>query len=422
MFYKTFITHSMKKNLWILAAALCLAACSQDNEPTNEQPVVVTDNDFEGVDGQVVIQLGGGDYVGASAGVTTRVPITNDNFTVDTTDPTYAVGIFAVDPTNWNDQTDAYNLGTILNNIKGYVVADTKTQVDGADISNGNPNKITLCNENGANPGTVHYYPLKSTHNYSFYGYAPYQEGASYTGDGSAVAFSINGSQDIMWAKAQAITIDGGTLNLNSTQPTVTGNINGYNARYVRLLKFHWENAAPNGTYHPWVPNLNFEHQLVQLRFFVKAADQQSVADKAAAADLSVKDIKVLNHGTAATMALADGTITCNGTEPLSMLAVGADAVATDEFHPENSTTLTQRGYLLVKPSDSYEIQLTVSTNIGVPQEQTTTIVATHANGFQAGYMYDIQIGIYAMQEVEVSATMKDWEKADDGDIYLPVE
>ena len=46
----------MKKNLWIWAlAALSMTACTSEDAPSQDQ--VVTENDFESPDGQVVVQL-----------------------------------------------------------------------------------------------------------------------------------------------------------------------------------------------------------------------------------------------------------------------------------------------------------------------------------------------------------------------------
>ena len=71
--FNQLLTTIMKKNLWILAAALCMTACSQNEDIVIEQPV--TDSDFESPDGQLVIQLGGVETrIGASTAVT-RAPL-----------------------------------------------------------------------------------------------------------------------------------------------------------------------------------------------------------------------------------------------------------------------------------------------------------------------------------------------------------
>ena len=85
----------MKKNLWLLAAVLCMAACSQNEEIIAEQPT--TEDDFESPDGQVVIRLGGGELNASASTTVTRAPITDANF-IGTN-----VGVFALAVNNGTD-------------------------------------------------------------------------------------------------------------------------------------------------------------------------------------------------------------------------------------------------------------------------------------------------------------------------------
>ena len=118
----------MKKNLWILAAALCMTACSQNEDIVIEQPV--TDSDFESPDGQMVIQLGGVETrIGASTAVT-RAPLDK---LLDGTTATTNLGIFALatydatteTPITEENRAEAWggapNYGILLNNIKAAV-------------------------------------------------------------------------------------------------------------------------------------------------------------------------------------------------------------------------------------------------------------------------------------------------------------
>ena len=103
----------MKKNLWLLAAVLCMAACSQNEEIIAEQPT--TEDDFESPDGQVVIQLGGGELNASASTTVTRAPITDANF-IGTN-----VGVFALAVNNGTDvaATDwSTAAGALLNNIQ----------------------------------------------------------------------------------------------------------------------------------------------------------------------------------------------------------------------------------------------------------------------------------------------------------------
>ena len=73
-----------------------------------------------------------------------------------------------------------------------------------------------------------------------------------------------------------------------------------------------------------------------------------------------------------------------------------------------------------------YKISLTVkSTNsMGIPQTQAVVLDLKDKNGnqlaFAAGKSYNIRIALYALQEVNVSAELTDWEQGEDA--YIPVE
>ena len=71
--FNQLLTTIMKKNLWILAAALLHDSLLAKRDIVIEQPV--SDNDFESPDGRLIIQLGGIETrIGASVGVT-RAPL-----------------------------------------------------------------------------------------------------------------------------------------------------------------------------------------------------------------------------------------------------------------------------------------------------------------------------------------------------------
>lgn len=63
--------------------------------------------------------------------------------------------------------------------------------------------KITLYKGNAANG--VYYYPMQKKYDYSFYGYAPYQEGQTISAAKPEITFArFDGSQDIIWNNATA--------------------------------------------------------------------------------------------------------------------------------------------------------------------------------------------------------------------------
>ncbi|MGN0310379.1 MAG: hypothetical protein ACI4C3_07340 [Bacteroides sp.] len=325
----------------------------------------------------------------------------------------------------------------LLNNIEGIGTKTSKTTDEGA-IDN-DVKKISLKTVGKSQWGGVYYYPMVTKYNYTFYGYAPYQSttGTVSTTNTKVTFNNFDGSQDIMYATASAPTVAAEAIWINSSYEENTTELHGYNAKYIRQLKYHKElndaantkGKTPKEGNHPWVPNLEFAHKLTWLKFAVVAATEQSAADKIEAKKLKVKDIKILNHGNTATLDILDGTLSFSGTETLEMKNASegtfTDDKATGIYQPEDPTNPTIRGYLLVNPSDTYKVQLTVEPEenaAGVtPPSQTFNIDLKIAGGsFEAGKSYLIKLGIYAMQEVEATASVIAW--GNDTIVEFPVE
>lgn len=420
----------MKKNIWIWALAVTfLAACSNNDDNTVLEQTV-TEDDWIGPDGRVVIQLGSGTTAASATAAVTRVPITSENFrNATTTNPTTTVGIFALatESANWTNTN-----GILLDNVQGIVTDSERNAAEGADTSTGTPYKITLYGtdsdgNNGAY-GSVYYYPMNVVYNYTFYGYAPHQDDAnvSVTATDHTVGFTLDGSQDILYGSAAAETIGENSIYTSGSAMNSTA-ISGYNARYIRQLKYHNDLVnlgTVNGELKPYVPNINFTHKLVQLKFRVIAAENQSSADRTACANLSVSNIKIIDHGTTATLDYIDGTLTCEGVEgeDLTMRNVAEgttfeDGEATASYTPESGSSYITRGYLLAKPATSYtlELDITAPTNNNPnPPAQTVTVNLSNNGGFLAGYSYNVNIGVYAMQDVQADASLTDWVEVTD--------
>lgn len=465
----------MKKNIWIwaLAATTLMTACSQDNEPMPETTPPVTDNDFEAPDGQLIIQLGGYDDASANA-VVTRSPILDNgsNFFYDLnqtiTGTLNTLGIFALTdtPTEWSATADIpfEDQGVLLNNVQA-IATTTKIGVDdGADVTGANlVNKISLKKSSATGTGSgdfggVYYYPMLSHKNYTFYGYAPFQEGQTVSSEKTTVVFNnLKGSEDIMFCKASAATIGVDNIYINSAKATNKDVLEGYNAKYIRQLKYHKElNTPTDKENYSWIPNLKFKHEMVWLKFSVIAAKEQSKQDKYNAKEnLAVSDIKLLEQPQSVSINIVEygktpqGTyLTATGTQSLSMLNVTSTGTAPDfdytytddtasgTYAPEYNDTGEESawtdvdspkiiGYLLVPPTTtSYKLQLTVTPakKDGVtPDKQTFTIdVKNGATGFEKGKSYNIRLGIYALQEVEATAELTPW--GEDEVVDIPVE
>lgn len=412
----------MNKNFWIIAAmftALC-AACNNEVDEIISQPT--TNNDWITPDGKVIIQLGAQNY-DANASVT-RAPLVSL--------ANAELGIFALNKNDadWTKSEDPdYN--TLLKNIKGTVPVLNNGDNEGAS-------KIALWNaeaEEGSE-GSIYYYPMNNKYLYNFYGYAPWQSiGVSVTAQTANVVFNIDGSQDIIHAIATAPTQEVLTSPDNNNKES----INGYQAKYIRKIKYHNEiNDGRETTYPdlPYIPVLNFEHKLTQLKFNIIAAEDQCAEDIENAKLLSVKNIKLLDVNTEATLDIIRGELnwTDNATD-LPMQFSNAELtnpVFSIEGDSKVEGTIAGQniGYTMLEPNlTEYTLQLTIipptpEENVAQqPQEQTLTLSIKQAEGqaFEASKSYTINIALYAMQEVEVEATLTEWDDTPE-EIVLPVE
>lgn len=400
----------MNKKFWLFAAlcaGLSFTACTNDDEPQIDK--VITDDDWITPDGRVIVQLSGSNPEASTT--VTRAPLE--------TLKGASLGIFALAKDNeydWTKKTDP-DYDCLLNNIKATVEKDPE--------ENGN-SKIRLYDSYGKETGAVYYYPMNNKYCYNFYGYGPYQEkGSKVETDKATVTFKIDGSQDIIWAKAEAPTVE---VYVNENKDVET--LNGYQSKYIRKIKYHNEllnDEEKKDKEINHIPVLNFSHQLTQLVFNLIAAEDQSTADKDAAKNLTVKDIKIVEANKEAVMDMVDGKIDFYAiTNDKEMTMIADDGDATQFQIKEDQERI---GYLMLQPNvTSYQLQLTVmpptSDNTSTPQQQTVTLTLKIDKDaktlFEAGKSYKVNIALYAMQEIELEATLQDWKEAPE--IILPVE
>lgn len=245
----------------------------------------------------------------------------------------------------------------------------------------------------------------------------------------------------------------------------------GYNAKYIRKIKYHnWiideSQKLRNETYQlsddekkPFIPKLEFVHRLTKLNFQIITAKKQAGDgkedtpedkdeqgdDKLDALKLRVRDVQLKNVQAETALTIEPAmTLTFGGTANLAMKLDNTDdqtlwvyegengGTRTDKIIPqvyEEGATYKSAGYLMVpatadktnNATDPYIISLVViaKDQNGEPQEQTVEL-SLKDQTFLAGKSYNIQIALYAQQEVYVNATLTDWESG--ADVYLPVE
>ncbi len=439
----------MKKNLWIWAmAALAMTACTSEDVPTAQ----VTENDWISPDGHVLIQLSAEGLPKPTASVS-RAPITGTKIK-ELND----LGIFALSKTG--DYTDNSNVETptvLLNNVWGKgsesLTIDNTIHVDNKGEA---LNRISLYAEKDAANSSIYYYPISTKHEYNFYGYFPYQDSettnnVSITADDVKITFDLsNGDIDMITGKAnEADPIADSKLFVEESNNTpvvgTSGNTwNGYNARYIRKIKYSNElvgkyetEATANGiTTHTYVPNIKFEHRTTQLRFFVVANDKQAEEDKIATQELLVDEIELLDIQTSATWSLKDNTVTWSGNDKdIPMQQWNADKTTiwdNGKIIPAAEITNAdsqeqQAGYLMVKPQNAYKLHLKVHAPVpndgtsAIPQQRETeiTVQLKDQSDFLEGKYYNVFIQLNALQEVLVTAELADWTKGDD--VFVPV-
>lgn len=239
----------------------------------------------------------------------------------------------------------------------------------------------------------------------------------------------------------------------------------GYNAKYIRKIKYHnWiidesqklqteDYRLNDDEKKPFIPKLEFVHRLTKLNFQIITAKKQAGDgneetseeqgdDKLDASKLRVRDVKLMNVQNNATLTIEPAmTLIFEGTATLSMkedntenqsLWVYDGEQRTDKIIPQvyqEGATYESVGYLMVPATadktdqsrNPYKISLIViaKDQNGEPQEQTVELSLADQT-FVAGKSYNIQIALYAQQEVYVNATLTDWIPGED--VYLPVE
>ena len=461
----------MKKNLWIWAlAALSIAACTDEDLPTQQQQVV-TENDWISPDGQVVVQLSADGLPVPSVSMGRAVIDTTNISALD------SLGIFALNRTGGFETN--LNSEILLNNVR----ARGKEEKTLDPSLHNNLQRISLYSDSAKHAAgtnaSIYYYPVLPTCNYDFYGYYPRQKDANvnYTNDEFTVTFEpTDGSVDIITGKSVPAPVmwkgklyAGKEKQQNSSDSVVVFNkedLNGYNSKYIRSIKYHnWLMETDEESYpdslekQPFVPNIKFKHKTALLQFYIVAHNSQSGAnippynDREETRKLRVFDLTLEDVNTVATWAVKADTITWASPADLLMQSLTeedyvAKGIVMDSVWQKKTftmkvnakdTTVTkmtmipaaekggncyQAGYMLVQPRANYQVTLSIlapNDNAGdaVPTTQTTTL--TIPTEFKAGYRYNVYIQLYALQEVNISAELEGWQDYNE-DINVPVE
>lgn len=278
-------------------------------------------------------------------------------------------------------------------------------------------------NEDGTKSPTDYYYPMANWLTYGFYGYYPRQpkDSVKYGGHRIDVNVPIDGKTDIIWGEA------------------VSGNTNAYSAKYFR-----------DGNSE--LPNLGFKHELIQIKFYVKAEPKTS-NDYSDVKDLVIKDIivedvpefgqlHIVNRSPGALYGDIQTDYYSNKegkTVAVPQRAIHISGVDDGEFSPTNvdnddhSAHEVGQGLLVpaLKVGGEYTVKVHLVKKDANGEEQElgssfppVTLTGTAANeeenisGYftNPGTIYNVVLHVYSPEKVQLKATLKKWNEVD----YLP--
>ena len=451
----------MKKYLFILGlvGTALFTACSTSDDLTAEKPPVtpVVDQADEaamireaGQNSDVSISLG----VGSSRGFTRSPLVPGEGGAFSTEDNRY-LGVFCLS-TGIQSGVDASTLPTNVqkNNWKdddtGLLV---RMKNVAAKVDNG---EVTFLEGDGADPSLVKhcYYPMGNWMKYNFYAYYPRQnETVEFVGlDRPTIEFSkvgtyyyllekyfeIDGTQDIIWGKADPTEATAVYPAANAAEP--------YSARYFRLKT----EEVGAGSIVNFYPKLKFEqHKLVQFRFFVKAINS-AVANAVTINNIYIPNalgylsLVIANQDREPVDSMKEGTIKVFGKKnvkkKLNIKWLTGANKDKDRFDKDGNGTLEDPinpipttlenyndpiGYLMLAsptigesrdPNFKYSLFLDFSSDrtSGFDSSGTLSVDLDTEGGFQEGKIYNIVVTIKSPVEIQAKATLAGWVPVED--------
>lgn len=228
---------------------------------------------------------------------------------------------------------------------------------------------------------------------------------------------TIDGSQDVMVAKAE---------------------YDGSNER-VSAERAYSAFAARNGVQ----PELVFKHLLTRLQFTAVPGNSESTDDEKQsiiAKNIKVRSIKVLSKRTGKLIVAYTGEEAIDQlqlnpiddtTEKMVLMQKSEDEtelVALEDTPVDNVDGVRIGEALLVAPQNEgyvMEIELvqsvptTVSGDVSEETFNTPAVIKVPTNGaFEAGHSYNVQISVWGLEQIEVTATLTPWTSDED----IPVD
>ncbi|WP_448779326.1 fimbrillin family protein [Bacteroides congonensis] len=353
----------MKKNiLFVMAVAAIFAGCSSgegfDEKEGNNIPGVTPN-------GEVEIVLGA---------TGTNITVTPTRGVVDGWDNT-PIAVWGLDKSAGADWSNASSVLFKDKYVTGKVTSSPKTGT------------VVL-----GPTGTEHYfYPMNSAVNFSFFACSPIPKPAITNAQQVTAVYDFAGDTDILWGKAE----------------TKDPSANGYNAKYIRQ-------STDDNT-----PNLSFQHLLTKLTFFASKGTEVTTTGGVTA---KVKSVKILNVPSQATVNVAGaqaGTIQGN-LNILSDFSIynegvvfGSDIDTVSPVTPVAADKGAKLGTVMLLPATSYTIRVTLTATTADNQtveESGDYVIALEGKDFEKGKGYNVQLTVYDLQTVVLTATLAKWE------------
>ncbi len=385
---------------------------------------------------EIPITLG----VGQSRGIT-RAPFPNDA-SFDTPSGQY-IGVFCL----------ATDYQSSNHPIENKWSADDETGLNvrmkniPAKVEDGN---VTFLDPENTSSEKSYYYPMSNWMKYNFYAYYPWQATTASNLEFNSTNqqvwekyFAIDGSQDIIYGKAdptQAVPV---TSEATDADP--------YCAKYSRLKKAE---GADEGDY---LPQLKFNHKLVQFKFQVKVLNEAvyDVID-----DINVTDMYINNGIYQLALIVADKNTPANDgnlywftpKRNLKKMNIKASDSDDDLFINGNKLTFDKddadrlepqaAGYIMLAPpnlpgrnyigktpeevEEEYRqyfnpvvYQLVVKMNykmVGSGDEEENTLYIdldpSVVGQFEAGKLYNIIVNIQSPEKISVKAVLAGWDES----------
>lgn len=293
-----------------------------------------------------------------------------------------------------------------------------------ADIEEGTGNVKWV----SAEPMPVYYYPITQTYKYEFYANYPYcesdatSESANYlsyklNGQSVMATYTIDGTTDILWGRASS------------------DEKYAWSARYFRLN---------GGVTDDNKPNLQMEHMLTRLVFYVTPGDDGSVDDGSGsqyqkACKMTVTSLTIRNATNKVNLVVADSYRPTLATDsrisafsPVStadFVLKNADKTdagsvnvqdcfdaSTPDAGAGTSYTITPKQWgesIMLLPAQEYKVYMTMKMTDDSGVERTfETEMPLKLRGeepFKRGTSYNVTITVYRPTEIEAKATISDW-------------